>query len=131
VVEAIVAKIDNYSHEEHYELVCKWLSSRGMPRPDPRYLSDIGLVVDDVAIGFLYTTNSELCYIDCFVADPDACEFKRSEALDILLREIEGLALDLGFSMAQAFSALPAMCKRVLDHGYKSHGSHTIFNKEL
>lgn len=120
-----------YSHKEHYERLCRWLAHHGIKQPDKEFFSDIGFCIDGIAIGFLFTTNSKLCYMDNVAADPDAKPEVRELALDKLFRRIEIEACAHGKRLLIAACELPSLKLRLMNHGYQRHGEMTLFYKRF
>jgi hypothetical protein len=124
-------KIELYNHDTHYSTLCTWLADKAIPKPNPAFLSSIGLVIDHCAIGFLFMTNSKLCIIDCISADPKISKERRSQALNYLLKTLEEIASEQGYKIVQMWTALPKMKDRLISLDYIDRGPHTIFTKEV
>lgn len=112
-------------------MLTHWLGSRGVAVPQRELFSDLGFVVDECAIGFLFKTESKQAYIDHIAADPDSDTAARSEALDTLFLELEKKARELGYLMVTVLASLPVMKRRFLTHGYEAHGEYTLFYKYI
>lgn len=65
---------------EDYPLLTKWFEGHGEPAPQEKALSSFG-VVEEHAMGFLYTTDSSICWLENLVTNPFAPKKKREESL--------------------------------------------------
>ncbi len=117
-----------YSHNEHYETVKGWLAQKDIRISPKSMFSDIGFVVDNVAVGFLYLTNSGKSFIDQIAADPLVSKETRSTALDILINALSARAAEEGAQTVQTFINEP-LVGRFLKHGYTACGEYTFLIK--
>lgn len=120
-----------YNHDEHYEMLCGWLSARGIPNPPKTTMSEIGYVVDDLAIGFLFLTTSKIAEIDNIAADPKVSAWERDHAIHFLLIALEHEAAEAGCHLVKVLGRIPTMKKRFDRLGYESHGEFTLYYKNL
>jgi hypothetical protein len=100
-----------------------------MPCPPTELFSDRGFVVDDIAIGFLFTHNAKSCHVDHVIADPSACDSDRKNAVDELFNHIEHVASDEGYSLITMLAKIPAMKKRAERLGYSRFDDFTLYFK--
>lgn len=110
-----------YSHALHYERVEAWLNARGQRIPDKALFSDLGCVVDGIAVGFLFLTNSRQAYIDHIAADPAAPKAKRDLALKFMLKFLEETAKETGALLVTTLTRNPSMARRLGEVGYTKH----------
>jgi hypothetical protein len=106
--------------EVHGPLAEKWIQARGLGEDagDLSLLSPLGLVVDGIAMGFLYTTNSKLAFIDCFMTDPASDKAHRSRALDALIVHLMARAKELGYTAVVGTTSAQALAVRFAQHGF-------------
>lgn len=124
--------IDHYIHEKHFPLLADWLSRYGIKVPPRELFSDLGVVVDGCAIGFLFKGgNSKTAYIDHVAADPGIEPGRRGNALDELFAYLEGSARRDGYVMVTALASLPTMRRRFEGRGYTRHGEYGLYFKLL
>jgi hypothetical protein len=110
-----------------YETLKGWWGFWRFPAPSipslPQYEDDSfnGLIASkdgkDIACGFLYETNSNICWVEYIVTNPDTTSEEREEGI---LSVLEGLSLsakDLGYSIL--FSTLK---NENLINKYKKNG---------
>lgn len=120
--------IEPYDHGTHIARLTAWLGKHGISVPDRRLFSDLGFVVDNAALGFLFLTNSKQAYIDHVAANPDVPVEKRDLALTELFEKLESLAREKGVLLVTALASLPTMKRRFEGRGYKVHGTHGMFS---
>lgn len=56
--------------EADYAAICEWWEARGWPQLPLDLLPQIGGIVDDKAVGFLYRTDSAVGWMEWIVASP-------------------------------------------------------------
>lgn len=90
--------------QEDYETLCGWWKFWRFPAPPQDCLPNNGeggvmILKDDIPVcaGFLYMTNSKLCWIEYIVSNPQYKEKDRKEVIRLLIHEISGLAQRKGF----------------------------------
>lgn len=100
-----------------------------LAEPNKDLMSDVGLLINDAAMGFLFKTNSKVCFIDNLVTNKAKTSEERHNALNILLKNLDWMAKKSGFKAIQVLCDTPNMDKRLFELGYKSHGAWTLFFK--
>jgi hypothetical protein len=111
-----------------YEQLKKWWDYWKFPAPDmcilPKYDNETttGIMVTkngvDVCAGFLYETNSALCWVEFIVANPNVEKEERGECLDKLIQEFTIEAQSLGFGAIFASIKHPSLLDRYIKAGY-------------
>lgn len=87
-----------------------WRFSSPSPSSLPQYSKEEfnGLIVSkdgkDIACGFLYETNSNMCLIEFIVTNPKTTAQEREEGILTVLEELSASAKELGYAIA--FSSL-------------------------
>lgn len=123
--------IKNYNHDDHYIMLEKWLNAKTLTIPPKSFFSDCGICVNNIAIGFLFKTNSKQAYIDHVAADPNSSYEDRQEALDFLFKYLEDIASKEGYEIITGLARLPTMKTRFEDNNYKIHNDYTLYYKIL
>lgn len=113
-----------------YETVNKWFTDQRVYSIPADFLSDIGYIVPGVAVGFLVKTNINCCFLEPFIANPDAPVSIRDEALREILRKLEDTAKSMGIRMVYGIATSPTMINRALDSGWVDLGKSTLLTKE-
>ena len=108
--------------EEDYDTLFRWWTMHGWTPPEPKFLPKNGLVVhfegEALCAGFIYKTDSKICWMEWIVADPVSDNHVRSEGLDILLRELNSLAGNEGYQAVFTSSDTPAVVERYKKAGF-------------
>jgi hypothetical protein len=105
--------------EKDYKTLCEWWSGHeGWPAIPEVFLPKVGLIVDGLCAGFLYQTDSGFAWLEWVVGNPQADKEARSEALDLLVKELLRVAKELGFQAV--FSAIkhPGLLERYEKFGF-------------
>lgn len=94
-----------YNSAFDYDVVKQWWHDWAwIPEPTPNMLSQNGLIVfeDDkpLAAGFVYQTDSVICWVEHIVTDKDIPKFVRAKAVQLLIKKLTEKAEDLGFIVA-------------------------------
>lgn len=111
-----------------YEQLKEWWDFWKFPAPPitalPKYDEELttGLMVCkngiDICAGFLYETNSMLCWVEFIVANPKSEKEDRSVALKLLLSELTKEAKELGFGAIFASIKHPSLLDKYVEEGY-------------
>lgn len=92
---------------------------------------ETGFIVDDVCAGFLYKTDSSICFIDGYISNPKTDKRVRKAALDMVTEKIFEVAKASGFNTCVAYTQNPSVRYRCLDNDFKPKGNHLMLVKEL
>ena len=116
---------------EDYSQMERWGNARDVKPPPINLLSDTGLIVDDVAVGFLYITNSDLGIIEGYMTNPEADKFDRHKALNGITLELIEMAKNAGCKLLKCDTKLNEIVTRAKDFGFVELGQYKTFVKEL
>lgn len=91
-----------FSVQNHYETLERWWKAHGWAPVPADALPKTGVVVvggdgAPICAGFLYATDSSLCWLEWVVADPESATETRSAALDVLISSLLFIATERGF----------------------------------
>jgi hypothetical protein len=114
-----------------YSQIERWGCARDVAPPPIGLLSDLGLIVDDVAAGFLYITNSDICFLEGFITNPEADKNDRHEALNGITLELINLAKEAGCKLIKCDTRLDKIVTRAKDFGFVELGQYKTFIREL
>ena len=81
-------------------------------------LPDIGIVVNEVAAGFLYLTNSKLAWANWIVTDKSYREDDRGEIINNVILSLEEIAKDNGVEVMYGVISSNSLVERYVDLGY-------------
>lgn len=112
-----------------YGQLCLWWDKRNLPHVSLKDLPITGYIVENVAAGFMYFTDSKLCFIEHFISNPDVPRETRDKALDTV---VENLLLAATGKTVVSFSYIPAIIERSKRFGFKVHEhKYTMISKEI
>jgi hypothetical protein len=98
-------------------------------------LSDIGIAVtrngEPVAAGFLYETNSKMCFSDFCIVNPELPKKERDLAIKTLMYGIVRLAGVRGYKAIFVHARIPKLKARLSDFGFVPLGEVTYFGRAL
>lgn len=106
-----------------YSLLTTWWKAWGWQQVPEICLPSSGLLVLStldvpVCAGFLYCTDSSICWIEWIVSNPEVPKGLRREALDLLLKELKLKAKRLGFKQIFTSTDRESLKVRLVDQGF-------------
>ena len=116
---------------QDYSQLAKWCNHRDVVAPPKDLLSSVGFIVDDVACGFIYLTNSSVAILDCFISCPHSDKKIRDKALNLITIELTAYAKNSGCRLIKCDSKIREVINRAYDHGFKEIGQFTSLVKEI
>jgi hypothetical protein len=111
--------VSPFHYETHAPEVRKWLTKHNFPLPPENILPTTGFIIEDLACGFLYSSNSRLGWIEWVFSNPEKTQSERSEALDILFLLLETTAKELKIEVLFSSSKISAYSDILLRNGFK------------
>lgn len=108
-----------------------WYQARKLPPLHPELYPDIGYIVENVAAGFIYQTDSVLCFIEGYIANPQTSKEERKAAFDEITTALIRTAKDHGFKSILAYSQLEEIRKRCERYDFKFKGHYALYVKEI
>jgi len=116
---------------EDYVQLEGWGISREVKPPPLKLLSDTGMIVDDVACGFLYLTNSAIGILEGFSTNSKADKNDRSEALNGITLSLIELAESKGCKVLKCDTKIETIVNRAKSFGFIELVGFKTFVKEL
>jgi hypothetical protein len=116
---------------EDIKQINSWYGARGIPPIDKHLFPDVGYIEPGVAAGFLYQTDSSLCFIDGYVANPAAPKASRGEAFDAITISIVRTAKDHGFRQILAYTEHPEIKKRCERSLFNLKGRYDLYVRDI
>jgi hypothetical protein len=107
-----------YNATEDYPTISSWWRERDFPTIPEHHLPKTGVVVGDVAAGFLYATDGGIAIMEWVTTNPAASSEQRHLALGILVNELCEQARAQGFSMMFASVGDVGLISRYQEHGF-------------
>ena len=107
----MTAIIEPWEPQAHYWLIDSWLRKRGMDSGAGSIdgYPTTGFIVNSCVAGFLYRTDSAICYLDSYCSDPAVTKELRETSLVHLTRALLSSAKELGFRAAWATTSSPTL----------------------
>lgn len=110
-----------------FDAISIWFENRLLPIPDRSLFPPTGFIVDGIAAGFLYFTDSRIGIIDCYISNPHTEAKTRSDALDMITDALIAKAKAHGCRLVKCDSKIEATKKRAISSGFKPIGSYEAF----
>jgi hypothetical protein len=105
--------------ESDYPTVCSWWKDHEWPSIPLIFLPKTGIIVDDCAVGFVYGTDSKLCWLEFVVVDKRAEKERRRKALDILISEATNIAKECGYVAMFSSVSHKGLIERYKNHNFQ------------
>jgi hypothetical protein len=111
-----------------YKILEEWWSFWRFPAPSQESLPQLdenlfnGIIASkdnkDIASGFLYKTNSNMCWIEFIVTNPKTTSEERNEGVLKVLEELSSVAKRLGFSIVFSSIKNQNLINKYIDCGF-------------
>lgn len=115
-------EVEFFDFSKHYAEVAGWWSRHKWPIIAPKMLPRTGIMVREeatnVCVGWIYCTDSTMCWLEFIVANPDAPGKLRFKALDLLIETLSGHAKDMGFEVVFSSLQHKGLMKKFVKAGY-------------
>lgn len=115
-----------------YEMLSQWWTDwKWKPVPKDMLPMDTGILVmaDErpVCAGFIYKTNSSICWIDWIISDKNYTDKEsRSECLSLLLHLLCDVAKEMGYKVGYALLKHEGLAERYEKHGFTKGDTYNI-----
>lgn len=97
----------------------KWLKARGIAPLAWDDLPKHGLIEDDVACGFLCTTDCDTCFLEGFITNAAADAEERNQAINKMVKQLLSLAVAFGYKKIIAVTKDMNLLNRAIHLGFK------------
>lgn len=101
-----------------YSDVASWWKAHNWPVLPIEALPKLGFIVPGVCAGWLYETDSTLCWLEWVVSNPLTSKEERSVALDEVISSLLSRAKELGFKQVFTTVVHPKLVDRYKNHGF-------------
>lgn len=119
-----------YSADQHYPQIMQWYRARGQPSPKRLEIPNIGLVIPEVAAGFLVHTDTHFALFWGLVSNPQMPKQFREIALTTITTSIADLAQQEGYSHILGLTTQDAVRAYAANQNYQE-STVTLVLKEL
>lgn len=116
---------------DDYKFVVEWMESRALDPLPKDLIPEIGGIVDGIAVGFIYKTDSKMAYMEHYISNPFAESHSRKQAMQMVTAYLIKQARDAGFRYLYASSDKTTICTLAKENGFKYIGNQLAFLKEL
>jgi len=124
--------VRDFDNEKDLEVINGWLTARSQRALKKSELPKIGMIFDNVLAGFLYQTDSDMCFIENVVSNPKAKNKAVSCAVDFLTARFIVTAKDIGKPKVFMFSKTRSITKRAQELGFNvSASSYNVASMEV
>lgn len=117
--------------EEDIDEINDWFDDRGEAGISTRVLSRTGLISPGVACGFLFATDSRVCFLDFYISNPHAPKAARNEAFDEITRQLIATAKERDYLLIFGASSHKSIQERCLKFGFTHQGSQEVYTMEI
>lgn len=114
-----------------FDEIKRWFGMREFRFPDKSIFPKTGFIVDGVAAGFIYFTDSSVAIIDFYISNPDTDPDTRSDALNAVTEALIKSAIFNRCKIIKCDTKLEAVRQRALDHGFDALGTYESFMMEI
>lgn len=94
-------KVRPFDPDKDYIMLCYWWRSYGWPEMPIDHLPENGFIceVDNkpIASGFVYKTDSKICWFEWVLADKQSDRETRAKAIAILIESVQNWTKEQGF----------------------------------
>ena len=118
--------------EADYPQLVEWWKWHRFPPPAQEMLPDngtCGIMLSkngvNVCVGFVYFTNSKMCWIEFIVSNPNYRESDRKESIKVLINSLSELANQHGFKVAYTNLKNTSLVNHFADCGYVAGSKET------
>lgn len=99
--------------------VNSWLEERKLPILHQTFLPLTGFIVENTAVGFLYKSDSSICWIEWLVSNSKVDKEIRSAALDLVIDNLLSEAKAWGAKAVFTSVDNPKLLERYKKHGFQ------------
>lgn len=122
-----------FDKDKDYVTIAKWwIDHDQIPYPI-NLLPNIGFIADELVVGFLYQTDSNVCFIESVVSKKDSNKEERQAALDKLATALIEAAKEMKYKKVIFHTQYPTLKERSMDcWGFENcDGSIERFQRSL
>lgn len=124
----------SFDKVKDYGVISKWCESWGWPAFPLEYLPTEGIVISDgdvdICAGWLYKTDSMVCWAENYISNKEATKEQRDKGLRYLIDELTEIAraFDYKLMMSTIHSSNKGMINKLLDSGFEGQYETNMCN---
>lgn len=107
-----------------------WLGKRALGEIRIKDFPKIGLIEPGVAVGFLVSAESGICFVEAVITNPEAPLKKRRETVQKIAASLIERAKDWGFERCIILSNKKSLLRIAVELGFKS-SNKVVMSKEV
>ena len=119
--------VKKFDFNKHYRMLCSWWAKRDMAPIPEDMIPTFGLVVDNIAAGFIIVTDCNLGFLEFYISNKDAQKIERDLALDLITRGLMEHGQEMGISNFKCDTQIHAIKKRAEKFGFKNIGEFSNY----
>ena len=119
--------VRDFDNDKDLELINTWLKARSQRALNKSELPKVGMIFENVLAGFLYQTDSDMCFIENFVSNPKAKRKSVSSAIDFMTAHFVIKAKELGKPKVFVFTKKRSILNRAKELGFNVSASNYNF----
>lgn len=115
---------------EDFPPVASWWTARKWPTIPLDLLPKTGVIIENYCAGFLYSTDSKICWIEFIVSNPNTDKTERDHAMNLLLDRLITEAEGRGFKAIFTSAKNEHLEQRLSSKGFQktdSEVNHYLF----
>jgi len=98
-----------FDKEKDYNTIAKWWIEHDQVPCPKDLLPNLGFIVDDLVVGFIYQTDSEIVFFESIVSKKDSDKEDRKEALNAIIDMSCKVSKEMGYSRLIFHTAYPSL----------------------
>lgn len=111
-------EVSVYDPVKHVGQLLQWFDQWKIPHQILDTLPTTGLIVEGGGAIFMYETNSNMCFVECFIVNKELARQDKEEVLDALGDVSIHLMKEKGFKYMATYTRHQAVVDRAKKHGY-------------
>lgn len=115
--------------EEDYQELLTWWKWHRFPAPAIEMLPNSGVMISkkeiNICAGYIYFTNSSICWVEFIVSNPNYRESDRKEAIKEVIQQLTSIAKDNGFKAVYTNLKNPSLIKYFKEVDYQEGSIQT------
>lgn len=117
--------------KEDIAMVNEWEKAWDLNPSALDHYPETGFIIENLCAGFLYKTDSSICFIDGYISNPKSDKMERKVALYAMTKKILDTAKDMGFKNCVAYTQNYSVRNICLNNDFKPKGNHLMLVKEF
>lgn len=122
-----------FNKDKDYNTIARWWLDHEQIPCDINLLPNIGFIVDDIVVGFLYQTDSGVCFVESVVSDKKSKKEDRKKALDDMANALMNVAKEMNYKKIIFHTIYPSLKEQSLENwGFDNYpGSVERFQRSI